>query len=199
MTKCPLILTSSYFAAGWLGLKLPFVGSYITPIWLPASIGIAALFRRRCRASPGICLGVFFVNPAVDSSFPLTFLSTPLFTWDELYFGITGALLAELGFSVFALGYRYGTRCLYLTRCGMSLFQPWIHMATTVPTGLLINALQTELLKIERELGISTKSLNDKRQLTMAGGEETEGSQLRQGRGKKRTRKKGQPLQLFCW
>jgi hypothetical protein len=181
MTKCPFLLTSSFFAAGWLGLKLPFAESYITPIWPPASIAIAVLFRRGCRVSPGICLGAFSVNPAVDSSFPLAFLSTPLFNLGWIVSGITGETLARLGISVFSLGYRYGTRCLYLTRCNMSLFPPWIYMAATVLTGLLITALQTEQLKIERELAISAECLNDTRHLARAGGEKHEGGQLRQG------------------
>jgi len=71
MTIRQLLLTLAYFVTGWLGLKLPFVGTHITLVWLPAGIAVAALFRWGWRVWPGIYLGVFLVNLAVGSSLPL--------------------------------------------------------------------------------------------------------------------------------
>src|SRR5664280_2386287 len=71
MTIRPFLLTLAYFAAGWLGLKLPFVGTNITLVWLPTGIAVATLFRWGWRVWPGIYLDAFLVNLAVGSSLPL--------------------------------------------------------------------------------------------------------------------------------
>ncbi len=62
-----LVLTLAYFITGWLGLKLPYIGSHITLIWLPTGIAVAALFRWGWPMWPGIFIGAFFVNLAIGS------------------------------------------------------------------------------------------------------------------------------------
>jgi len=65
------LLTLAYFITGWLGLKLPFVGTHITLIWLPTGIAVAGLFRWGWRAWPSIYCGAFLVNLSIGSSWPL--------------------------------------------------------------------------------------------------------------------------------
>lgn len=71
MAKRLFFLTLAYFATGWLGLKLPFIGTHITLVWLPTGIAVAALFRWGRRVWPGIYVGAFFANLAVGSTWPL--------------------------------------------------------------------------------------------------------------------------------
>lgn len=66
-----LLLTSAYFVTGWLGLKLPFVGTHITLVWLPTGVAVAGLFRWGLRCWPSVYLGAFLVNLAIGSSWPL--------------------------------------------------------------------------------------------------------------------------------
>ena len=49
----------AYFVTGWLGLKLPYFGSHITLIWLPAGIATAAFVRWGNRMWPGIALAAW--------------------------------------------------------------------------------------------------------------------------------------------
>lgn len=65
------LLTLAYFVTGWFGLKLPFVGSHITLIWLPTGIAVAGLFRWGWRTWPGIYCGALLVNLSIGSSWPL--------------------------------------------------------------------------------------------------------------------------------
>ncbi len=57
-----LFLALAYFATGWLGLRLPAIGSHITLLWLPTGIAVAALLRCDFRCWPGITVGAFAVN-----------------------------------------------------------------------------------------------------------------------------------------
>lgn len=57
----------AYFLTGWLGLKLPYYGSHITLLWLPTGIAVAALIRWGPAIWPGIALGAFLANWAIDS------------------------------------------------------------------------------------------------------------------------------------
>ncbi len=78
-------------------------------------------------------------------SLPLAFLTFPLFVWAALRFGITGAAIAGLGFSVVAaLGTTLGHGTFFLPNTHASLFLLWCYMASTVATGLLITAMQAE-------------------------------------------------------
>ena len=64
----PLIVAAGYFAGGYLGLLIPYVGSQITLIWPPTGIALAALLHWRYRIIPGIWLGAFLVNLATGAS-----------------------------------------------------------------------------------------------------------------------------------
>ncbi|MGB4498598.1 MAG: diguanylate cyclase [Methylococcaceae bacterium] len=65
------LLSFTYFVAGWLGLKLPFVGTHITLIWLPTGIAVAALSRWGKPVWLGIYIGAFSVNLFTGSSWLL--------------------------------------------------------------------------------------------------------------------------------
>lgn len=62
------LLALAYFAAGWLGLKIPFTGGHITLVWLPTGIAVAALLRWGKMVWPGIFIGAFLVNLSIGSS-----------------------------------------------------------------------------------------------------------------------------------
>ena len=86
-------------------------------------------------------------------SLPLAFLTLPLFAWAALRFGMTGASLAGLAFSVAAAwGTTSGHGTFALSNPHLSLGLLWMYMATTVVTGLLISALQTQRKLAEDEV-----------------------------------------------
>ncbi|MBS4097622.1 MAG: MASE1 domain-containing protein [Sulfuricella sp.] len=64
-------LVTAYYAAGRLGLAIPYAGSHITLIWLPTGIAVAALLRWGYPMLPGVWLGAFLVNLTIGSSTPL--------------------------------------------------------------------------------------------------------------------------------
>jgi diguanylate cyclase (GGDEF)-like protein len=78
----------------------------------------------------------------------LAFLTLPLFAWAALRFGITGASLAGLSFSVIAAwSAATGHGAPRPAETQIHLVLLWSYMATTVLTGLLITALQAERQK----------------------------------------------------
>lgn len=64
-------LALAYFATGWLGLQMPYMGPNITLVWLPTGIAVAALFRWGRTVWPGVFVGSILVNLAVGSAWPL--------------------------------------------------------------------------------------------------------------------------------
>jgi serine phosphatase RsbU (regulator of sigma subunit) len=52
----------AYFAAGRLGLAVPFTSGNVSPVWPPAGIALAAVLLLGNEIAPGIALGAFFVN-----------------------------------------------------------------------------------------------------------------------------------------
>ncbi|MBE9608021.1 PAS domain S-box protein [Chitinilyticum piscinae] len=62
-----LALLSSYFAAGWLGLRMPAVDAHITLIWLPTGIAVAGLFCWGRGLWPAVALGALLVNLTIGS------------------------------------------------------------------------------------------------------------------------------------
>lgn len=52
-----ICVTVVYFVAGEVGVKVAFVVPYVTPIWLPASIGVAAFILFGYRMWPAILVG----------------------------------------------------------------------------------------------------------------------------------------------
>ena len=68
VTSRLLALTLAYYATGWLGLNIPYLGSHITLVWLPTGIAVAALLRWGRAVWPGIYLGAFLVNLSIGSS-----------------------------------------------------------------------------------------------------------------------------------
>lgn len=55
-------LALAYFLTGKIGLTLPYIGSYVTLIWPPTGLALAALFLWGPRCWPGVWLGAFLVN-----------------------------------------------------------------------------------------------------------------------------------------
>jgi integral membrane sensor domain MASE1 len=53
---------SHNFAAGRLGLAVPFTSANVSPVWPAAGMGMALVLIRGIRVSPAIALGAFLVN-----------------------------------------------------------------------------------------------------------------------------------------
>ena len=51
------IVALAYFASGWLGLQMPYLGHNITLLWLPTGIAVAALYRWGSVVWPGVFIG----------------------------------------------------------------------------------------------------------------------------------------------
>jgi len=59
-----VLLVLGYFAAGYLGLLMPAVGTSVTLIWLPTGISVAVFFLGGYRYWPAISVAAFLVNVA---------------------------------------------------------------------------------------------------------------------------------------
>ncbi|MEY2584842.1 MAG: hypothetical protein QOD80_868 [Verrucomicrobiota bacterium] len=57
-----LALAALYFLTARLGLAMAMPGAYVTPVWPPSGIALAAVLLRGPRVWPGIFLGSFAVN-----------------------------------------------------------------------------------------------------------------------------------------
>ncbi|MDE2439524.1 MAG: response regulator, partial [Betaproteobacteria bacterium] len=91
---------------------------------------------------------------------PLAYLTLPLIAWAALRFGMTGAALSGLGFSVIAaISTATGHGTFFLPDEHLSLFLLWAYMTTCVMTGLLIAALQAERFRSEQTLSESERKL----------------------------------------
>ncbi len=66
-----LLVTWAYFATGWLGLQMPYLGQHITLLWLPTGIALAALHKWGRPVWPGVFMGAFLVNLSVGSAWPV--------------------------------------------------------------------------------------------------------------------------------
>lgn len=95
----------------------------------------------------------FSFDHRLGSALPLSSLALPLFVWAALRFGITGAALAGLVFSVVAAWRTASGHGEFVNAdpSTTSIFL-WSYMATTVLTGLLITALQAERRRVEDSL-----------------------------------------------
>ncbi len=104
-------------------------------------------------AAPVMWLAFFQDYVQMGRSLPLAFLTLPLLAWAALRFGMTGAALAALIFSVLAaLGTALGLGTFFLPDTHISLFLLWAYMASAVLTGLLITALMAERHQAETEM-----------------------------------------------
>ena len=91
---------------------------------------------------------------------PLAYLTLPLIAWAALRFGMTGAALSGLGFSIVAaISTATGHGTFFLPDEHLSLFLLWAYMTTCVMTGLLIGALQAERSRTEHTLRESERKL----------------------------------------
>lgn len=61
----------AYFAAGRLGLAVPFTSGNVSPVWPPAGIALAALLLLGNEIAPAIAVGAFLVN-LLSGILPLT-------------------------------------------------------------------------------------------------------------------------------
>jgi len=90
-----VILASGYFAAGWFGLRIPFIGQSITLVWLPTGIAVAALLRWGGQMWPAIYLGALAVNLSIGSAWPL---AASIAVGNALGPTLTAWLLQRIGF-----------------------------------------------------------------------------------------------------
>jgi diguanylate cyclase (GGDEF)-like protein/PAS domain S-box-containing protein len=67
-----IIVALAYFAAGKLGLLIPYIGSHVSLIWLPTGISVAALMRWGYGCWPGIFAGALLVNFSVSGDLLLS-------------------------------------------------------------------------------------------------------------------------------
>jgi len=65
------LLALGYFATGWLGLSIPYYGSFITLVWLPTGIAVAGLLVWGRVVWPAIYLGAWLANVSAGSTWPL--------------------------------------------------------------------------------------------------------------------------------
>ncbi|MDO8285604.1 MAG: EAL domain-containing protein [Rhodoferax sp.] len=66
-----LLVALAYFATGWLGLKMPYLGQNITLVWLPTGIAVAALYRWGRPVWPSVFVASFLVNLSVGSTWSM--------------------------------------------------------------------------------------------------------------------------------
>jgi two-component sensor histidine kinase len=59
-----------YFVTGWLGLQVPYYGEYVTLVWAPTAIALAAIVLAGPRVIPGIFLGCFSLNVILEPGVP---------------------------------------------------------------------------------------------------------------------------------
>lgn len=58
----------AYFASGQPGLTVPYLGAFVSLIWPPAGVAVAALWRGGLTRWPGVWLGAFAVNLATGGT-----------------------------------------------------------------------------------------------------------------------------------
>lgn len=113
----------------------------------------------------------FFQDYAkIGRSLPLAFTTLPLLAWAAVRFGLTGAALAGLAFSVAAaLSTATGHGTFFLPDQHISLLLLWTYMAITVMTGLLVTALRAEQCAMEANLRTSEAKLRGLYELSPLG------------------------------
>lgn len=92
------IVAVVYFTTGWFGLQFPYYGSYVTLVWAPTAVALAACVLVGWVAMPGVFLGSFAINIGIEP---------------ELPFGATLVALsnsAAPGLAAFTLVHRYEFR-----------------------------------------------------------------------------------------
>jgi len=80
-----------YFITGRLGLRLAFVDPYVTPIWIPSGIALAAFILFGYRVWPAILVGCFLDHATRAGLVTNTFL-IPV---SSILEGVTGAYLVK--------------------------------------------------------------------------------------------------------
>lgn len=66
-----ILVALAYYVTGLIGLAIPFVDTYVTLIWAPSGIAMAALLRWGMSLWPAIWLASFAVNYSVDGTLAL--------------------------------------------------------------------------------------------------------------------------------
>jgi len=84
-------VTLAHFLAGRLGLRLSFVHPYVTPVWIPSAVALAAFILFGYRMWPAVLVGTFLDHATRAGFVPNTF-SVPFVTTLQ---GLTGAYLVN--------------------------------------------------------------------------------------------------------
>jgi PAS domain S-box-containing protein len=66
-----LMLAAAYALTARIGLTIPYVGAFVTLIWLPSGLSVAALVRGGVRLWPGVSVGALVVNLWGGASWPV--------------------------------------------------------------------------------------------------------------------------------
>ena len=90
-----LLVGIAYFAAGWIGLRYPAIGTTVTILWLPSGIAVGALIRLRNLALLPIFGASCLVN--ISTGLPIT-LALPIAIGNTLGPFATVALLRRFSF-----------------------------------------------------------------------------------------------------
>lgn len=104
-----LSIASLYYFAARLGLLIPYVGSHVSLIWLPAGIATAAYFRWGASMGLAVFAAAFLVNSGLGG--PL-WMALGIATGNALGPFVTAAMLRRFSFDA-ALTRRYDL-CVYL-------------------------------------------------------------------------------------
>lgn len=65
-----IAVAAAYSSTGWLGLQFPYYGNYVTLVWVPTGIALAAVILAGPAVIPGIFLGSFGLNLSVEPDVP---------------------------------------------------------------------------------------------------------------------------------
>jgi two-component sensor histidine kinase len=66
-----LAVATAYFLTAWVGLQLASLGDYVTLVWSPVGIALAAVVRLGPRVAPGIAVGAFAVTLTTAAPLPV--------------------------------------------------------------------------------------------------------------------------------
>jgi two-component sensor histidine kinase len=85
----------AYASTGWLGLQFPYYGDYVTLVWVPTGIALAAVILVGPTVVPGIFLGSFGLNLTIEPDIPAG--AAIIAAGNTLAPALTGLVLARRG------------------------------------------------------------------------------------------------------
>ncbi|RKQ60805.1 PAS domain S-box-containing protein/diguanylate cyclase (GGDEF)-like protein [Vogesella indigofera] len=174
--QLPLAGAAFAWLTWWMGdtvgvlLAAPLVLSLIRGNWQSQQRSPVELLLWGSAACAIAWLAFIYHFSQLGGTLPLAFITLPMLAWAAVRFGIVGATVAGLGFSVTAAwGAANGSGAFAQADIHVGLTLLWCYMATTVITGLLITALQAERMQMEASLRASEEKLRGLYELSPLG------------------------------